>query len=126
MLYRLFIILSFVLGSPAMVECFPSAPVENRNNSLKENAPEVKVYSGGIEIIVKPESGTYNFRVYSITGQVVKRLKLSEGSERIELPQGCYIVKCEAWTKSWFADLFSISIPKILFLQISPLYLERL
>ena len=99
MLYRLFVILSFVLGSPAMVECFPSAPVENRNNSLKENAPEVKVYSDGIEIIVKPESGIYNFRVYSITGQVVKRLKLSEGSERIELPQGCYIVKCEAWSK---------------------------
>lgn len=99
MIRRLFVILLLVFFSPAMVECLPHAYAEYDNNAQAANLPEVKVYSDGIEIIVKPESGTYNFRVYSITGQVVKRLKLSEGSERIELPQGCYIVKCEAWSK---------------------------
>lgn len=39
------------------------------------------------------------FEVYSITGQLIKRFKLDDGSYTLELPRGCYIVKCSRWSK---------------------------
>lgn len=39
------------------------------------------------------------FEVYSITGQLVKRVEVEAGSEKVELPNGCYIVRCPRWSK---------------------------
>lgn len=65
----------------------------------QDGKPSVKVHSYGVELIVPSNDREYNFRIYSITGQVVKSVRLSEGKELVELPQGCYIIKCEAWSK---------------------------
>lgn len=60
--------------------------------------PTIKINSGNLEISV-PDDTIYNFNIYSITGQLVKTLKLSDGTASVELPRGCYIVKCEKWSK---------------------------
>lgn len=40
-----------------------------------------------------------NFEIYSITGQKVKSVTLESGSTKVELPKGCYIVRCPQWSK---------------------------
>lgn len=37
--------------------------------------------------------------IYSITGQLIKKFSLGEGTVTIELPRGCYIVRCASWSK---------------------------
>lgn len=39
------------------------------------------------------------FEIYSITGQKVKSASVDNGSTTIELPKGCYIVRCPQWSK---------------------------
>lgn len=63
------------------------------------DSPVVNVMRGAIEIKTFGIQ-TYHFHIYSITGQLLKRVALSNGASTIiELPQGCYIVKCEKWSK---------------------------
>lgn len=59
--------------------------------------PALKSVSGGIEIAINDEA-KHDFYIYSITGQMVKSITLSETTV-VDLPQGCYIVKCESWSK---------------------------
>lgn len=40
-----------------------------------------------------------NFEIYSITGQKVKSVTIESGSTKVELPKGCYIVRCPQWSK---------------------------
>lgn len=98
MLIRILTILSLMIAIPQFAGGNEPVRVDTREQA-DAAPPRLKVYSYGVELIVEADSGEFNFRIYSITGQVVKSLKLSEGSELIELPQGCYIVKCEAWSK---------------------------
>ncbi len=39
------------------------------------------------------------FEIYFITGQRVKSVAIDNGSTTIELPKGCYIVRCPQWSK---------------------------
>lgn len=71
---------------------------ESRITAVTDAEPTVKINSGNLEISV-PDDTIYNFNIYSITGQLVKTLKLSDGTASVELPRGCYIVKCEKWSK---------------------------
>lgn len=59
--------------------------------------PTLKAVTGGIEITINDDS-KHDFYIYSITGQMIKSVTLSETSI-IDLPQGCYIIKCENWSK---------------------------
>lgn len=98
MLLRILTILMLALAVPQPADGNERVRTDSRASS-EVSVPQLKVSPYGVELIVEADSGEFNFRIYSITGQVVKTLKLSEGSELIELPQGCYIVKCEAWSK---------------------------
>ncbi len=62
--------------------------------------PRLSVVPGGlkIEVVSDTEAGE-TFTIYSITGQVVKSFTLKAGVETVDLPQGCYIVKCRHWSK---------------------------
>lgn len=51
---------------------------------------------GGIEVSAADQT---RFEVYSITGQQIKTVTISGESATIELPQGCYIVRCPQWSK---------------------------
>lgn len=74
-------------------------PVQaNADERIEANAPQLKAASGYIELTVSSET-TFTFHIFSITGQLIKRVEVSDGSLQVELPAGCYIVKCEKWSK---------------------------
>ena len=51
---------------------------------------------GGITIYNASE--ITNYYIYSITGQLIKTVKISpDSSITIDLPQGYYIVRCQEW-----------------------------
>ena len=52
--------------------------------------------NGGIEVSAVDQT---RFEVYSITGQQIKTVTISGESVTIELPKGCYIVRCPQWSK---------------------------
>ena len=65
---------------------------------LASSEPTLSTRRGAIEISC-PAGRTYTFQIYAITGQLLKRVQITDSSLTIELPQGCYIVKCGAWVK---------------------------
>lgn len=59
----------------------------------------VSTTSTGIALSVKGEKAE-RFYVFSITGQLVKTIDVDAASvQTVELPRGCYIVKCSHWSK---------------------------
>lgn len=59
---------------------------------------QARMVRGGIQLSAIT-SETVHFEIYSITGQLVKAVELRNDSQTIELPNGCYIVKCQHWSK---------------------------
>ncbi len=53
---------------------------------------------GSIEISSTIEE-TVRLYIFSITGQLVKTVELGPGTTRVELKSGCYVVKCDKWSK---------------------------
>lgn len=94
----LFVIL-FIAAAFAPVEAASQANSHRHLPAIGQtDAPKVAVSNGSI-VITAPAEANYVFDIYSITGQLVKRVKLTDGTATVELPQGCYIVKCERWSK---------------------------
>lgn len=61
--------------------------------------PSVKVLHHTIEIH-NPTSQSLHFYIYSITGQMIKELTVDQSeTATVELPAGCYIVRCETGTR---------------------------
>lgn len=52
--------------------------------------------NGGIKLTAESDM---TFDIYSITGQRIKSVSVSSGTEQINLPKGCYIVRCAQWSK---------------------------
>lgn len=65
--------------------------------SIVVSAPTIKSISQGIELTVS-DGEAHQFYIYSITGQMIKSVEVRE-SAVIDLPCGCYIVKCREWSK---------------------------
>ena len=59
-----------------------------------EQNSQVRVVSGGVEIVVNGEVDVH-VTVYALTGQAVKTITATPGVTNIELPKGYYIVKCD-------------------------------
>lgn len=57
----------------------------------------VRAGSGYLEL-ANPGDAVRRFHIYSITGQLVKSVDV-QGTAVVELPQGCYIVKCDSWSR---------------------------
>lgn len=94
--------LSHILIAMVMAGVFSPAVAhaDNVEDSSIESivvAPTMKSVSGGIEISANDDQ-THHFYVYSITGQMIKSVDIQD-SQIIDLPQGCYIVKCSEWSK---------------------------
>lgn len=75
-----------------------AAPTSHRQE-IAITEPTLSTRRGAIEIACPADGRTYTFQIYAITGQLLKRVQISEATMTIELPQGCYIVKCGAWVK---------------------------
>ncbi|MCM1483132.1 MAG: T9SS type A sorting domain-containing protein [Muribaculaceae bacterium] len=99
---RRFSVISFIAALALTVAPMASATTSRTESqhitATAEAVPTVKIVTGGAEITV-PDDTEYTFNVYSITGQLVKTFKLADGSVTVELPRGCYIIKCEKWSK---------------------------
>lgn len=59
-----------------------------------EQQPQVRVVSGGVEIVVHGETDVH-VTVYALTGQAVRTLEATPGVTSVDLPKGYYIVKCD-------------------------------
>ncbi len=84
-------------GGLLQSESATAAPTARQEISIAE--PTLTVRHGGLEIACPSDGKTYTFQIYSITGQLIKKIQLSEAVSFVELQKGCYIVKCEAWVK---------------------------
>lgn len=60
--------------------------------------PKIIPYEGGIEISIA-ENQKMSFLIFSITGQLIKKIEIIGKANRIDLPKGCYIVKSGKWSK---------------------------
>lgn len=85
------------MGAPAL-SAIESQPQSAESRFESETA---KIIAGSDAIVLSVNGEkSEKFQIYSITGQLVKTIEVGAGgSERVELPRGCYIVKCSLWSK---------------------------
>lgn len=96
--YSIAILLSFV-ASVFQAEA-AIATDSKRPDVDVENATQPGAKSTGSTIELNcGERTNVKFEIYSITGQLIKTITVAQGSVKIELPKGFYIVKCENWTR---------------------------
>ncbi|WP_302062571.1 adenylosuccinate synthetase, partial [uncultured Muribaculum sp.] len=96
---RLLVIIS-LLTAMTTLPMAASSVQEMNDDAITEvidNSPTIKPVTGGLEITVS-DGKAHEFYIYSITGQLVKRVK-ADYTLTVELPQGYYIVKCSSWSK---------------------------
>lgn len=67
---------------------------EPEMTDVVKSAPAIKVLNRAIEVNVTDDD-VHNVAVYALTGQIVKTVEATEGSTRIELNAGYYIVKVD-------------------------------
>jgi hypothetical protein len=78
-------------------EVYGVTAVERDINGLAVNVPTIKSIPHGVEITVS-DGESRTFYIYSITGQMIKSIEVSE-NVTVELPQGFYIIKCRDWSE---------------------------
>ncbi len=61
--------------------------------------PTVTGGQGYVKVHCPADGVVYHFQIYSITGRLEKSFTLRDASQTVDLPQGCYIVRCEKWSK---------------------------
>lgn len=95
---KIVIALALMLSAVAPVGLAAMPAVASQ--SIAAGEPTITAHRGSLELVCPPDGHAYTFFIYSITGQQVKQVHLTDGaSAYVELPQGCYIVKCSAWSK---------------------------
>ncbi len=78
---------------------FPSVALADDGNHVEAVASAdctASPVAGGIALSA---AGRVDFEVYSITGQRVKSVAVDSGTVKVDLPKGCYIVRCPQWSK---------------------------
>ncbi len=83
---------------PCMRAVAQSGDSENVSVPVAITTPSLKSGTGQIELISATDEQT-TFFIYSITGQLIKRVNVTSGAVTVELKRGYYIVKCEKWSK---------------------------
>lgn len=95
-LYALAILILSAVVLPGITASAIQSPVRHEV-ALQE--PTISSRRGAIEIACPINGRCYTFQIYAITGQLIKRVQLTDTATTIEIPQGCYIVKCDSWVK---------------------------
>lgn len=91
-LYRILFMAMLAAGAATQVAY---AEVDDRIETVVDACCAVPV-DGGINLVATEQT---NFEIYSITGQRVKSVAVSNESIKVDLPKGCYIVRCAKWSK---------------------------
>lgn len=97
-LYATILSLAFMAtGTAANAASLPDVEAMSRVDMT--GAPGVKTVAEGVELTASVAEPT-TFMIYSITGQLVKKVEVgASASETVSLPGGCYVVRCQAWAK---------------------------
>lgn len=87
---------TFILG--LMLGASGSFGHLNADDRIEVAAPTCSAtpIMGGIKLVAESE---ITFDIYSITGQRVKSISVDSGTKQVDLPKGCYIVRCSQWSK---------------------------
>lgn len=93
------ILIIALLASGGLLQSEPAIAATVARQEISVAEPTLMIRHGGLEISCPPDGKAYTFQIYSITGQLIKKIQLSEANSFVELQKGCYIVKCEAWVK---------------------------
>lgn len=99
---KLLLIIGMFLA-PALLSSFVTDAAEIVTPQPDNDGIVVKTRSGGLEISVQSEH-TVTFHIYSVTGQLVRTVKIADSSESIDLPPGYYIVKCDRWSHRYLVS----------------------
>lgn len=88
-----------------LLTLFSATPIAAERHSgnatqtfAQADAPRISVNQGSVTITATADT-QITFEVYSMTGQLVKRIRTNDGSVSFDLPRGCYIIRCERWSK---------------------------
>ncbi len=95
---RIFHILLLAISATVIPSPSGASPAEHLVTAPNDALPQIHI-SGRTLKIKADESCRITFEIYSITGQLVKKFQLENGSYTIELPKGYFIVKCPKWSK---------------------------
>lgn len=83
-----------------MIACASTVPafVASADDAVEVTVAESRAtgVEGGIQLSASERVG---FEVYSITGQRVKSVTVENSTVKVDLPKGCYIVRCSQWSK---------------------------
>lgn len=93
-------VLAILVLSTAVLPGITASAIQSpvRHEAVSQE-PTISSRRGAIEIACPVNGRCYTFQIYAITGQLIKRIQLTDTATTIEIPQGCYIVKCESWVK---------------------------
>lgn len=93
------ILLLAIAASPMVASANADTVRQGGIESVAENVASVTT-SHGEMTITNPNEKSMKFYIFSITGQMIKSIEIGGGDHMIiELPNGCYIVKCDQWSK---------------------------
>lgn len=87
-----------LVALPGVGVAVATAP-DSLRQEVAISEPMVSSQRGVIQISCPVNGKAYTFQIYAITGQLLKKVQLTDTSTTIAIPQGCYIVKCECWVK---------------------------
>ena len=98
MVRQLFKILIVMIGCFAPLSYAATAPQKIGLTIEGEvGVPKAIGHEGSIRLI--NFEGETTFMIYSITGQLMRNVKITGNNEtNVDLPQGYYVVKCHAWS----------------------------
>lgn len=96
---RILTIVLLIMSCAPIIRSITVAAAPTQRQEIAITEPTLSTRRGAIEITCPADGRTYTFQIYAITGQLLKRIQVTETSVTIELPQGCYIVKCGSWVK---------------------------
>lgn len=90
----LFVSLSLLIGSAVSIGAADGSMASQHDEQMT-----IRTSESGLEISVASSDKALKIEIYSITGQLVKSLDIENGTERISLPKGCYIVRTHNGSK---------------------------
>lgn len=94
-----FLLAIAIISSGGLLQSNPVMANASVRQEISVAEPTMRVCNGGLELTCPPDGKVYTFQIYAITGQLVKKIQLSESTATVELAKGCYIVKCDSWVK---------------------------
>lgn len=97
---RFFLSIILLIGSLFGIDVFePHTACAASSVQVDMQEPQVVAGQGYIRLFCPSDGIVYHFQIYSITGRLERTISFGDGVQQLTIPQGCYIVRCEKWSK---------------------------